>query len=90
LRLVQTALSNGFQESDTTASREPLPRHGTCTKSFLAFTGPPADYWHFQPSSGKANKEFHIIIDMDRVGHSGPLPDFPHEIYRVAKIENEI
>lgn len=72
-----------------------------CVKSFLEFSGRPGEevdqgkhYWHFQPPSpdpSLENQRFHIIIDIDREHHSGPLQeDFPHEIYRVAKVENGV
>lgn len=73
----------------------------TCVKSFLTFTGRPAEeadqgkhFWHFQPPSGGTSEEnprFHIVIDFDQFDHSGLLPEyFPHEIYHVTKIENEM
>jgi hypothetical protein len=69
-----------------------------CVKSYLTFTGRPAEeadqgkhFWHFQPPSQDTLEEdqrFHIAIDIERMGYSGLLPeDFPHEIYRVAKIK---
>lgn len=72
-----------------------------CVQSFVAFSGRPVEelaqgklYWHVQPPSPdilQGNPRFHIIIDVHKMEHSGPLPqDFPHEIYRVSKVENEM
>lgn len=73
-----------------------------CVKHFLALDGRPVEeaddhdkhYLHFQPPSPEppqTNPRFHIILDMDVAEHSGPLPvDFPHEIYRVAKVEGQM
>lgn len=77
------------------------PEIVACVKAYLTFTKRSAQevdqgkhFWHFQPPCGngpEANSRFHIIIDIDQSYHSGPLPeDFPHEIYRVIKIENEM
>jgi hypothetical protein len=51
-----------------------------CVKAYLVFTERPAEealegkhFWHFQPSNGKADSRFHIVIDIDKVGHSGAI-----------------
>lgn len=69
-------------------------------KAYLAFAKRPIEeadqgkhFWHFQPPSDtpNANSRFHIVIDIDQSDHSGSLPEnFPHEIYRVIKAENEL
>lgn len=72
-----------------------------CVNCFLAFSGRLPEeieqgrhFWHFQPPSPdppQANPRFHIIIDIDKMEHSGPLDEqFPHEIYRVSRVENEM
>lgn len=72
-----------------------------CVKRYLEFSGRAVEeaeqnkhFWHFQPPHAdppQANPRFHIIIDIDDAEHSGPLQkDFPHEIYRVAKVENQM
>ncbi|OQE07796.1 hypothetical protein PENVUL_c012G06924 [Penicillium vulpinum] len=72
-----------------------------CVKCFLAYSGRLPEeteqgwhFWHLQPPSPvtpQANPRFHIIIDINRMEHSGPLDEqFPHEIYRVSRVENEI
>lgn len=72
-----------------------------CVESFLVFTARPAEeahqdkhFWHLQLPSGDspiADERFHIVIDVNKSGHSGPLPtNFPHEIYRVKKVGKEM
>ncbi|KAJ6019429.1 hypothetical protein N7499_003403 [Penicillium canescens] len=69
-----------------------------CVQALLIFINRPAEealqgrhFWHFHPSTGKADSRFHIVIDIDEAGHSGPIQeDFPHDIYRVMKIQNEM
>lgn len=73
----------------------------TCVKLFLEFDGRSANeteegkhFWHYQPPSSdppQRNQRFHIVIDIDKAEHSGPLQEgFPHEIYRVSHIEEEM
>ena len=65
-------------------------------KAYLTFSGHSAEelaqdrhYFHAQPPKPdipQRNPRFHVIIDMEKMGHSGPLPkDFPHEIYRASR-----
>ncbi|KAI2741985.1 hypothetical protein DTO013F2_8648 [Penicillium roqueforti] len=74
------------------------PEIVACVKAFMIFNERPAEealqekhFWHFQPSNGQAGTRFHIVIDIDKFGHSGAIErDFPHEIYRVVKNHDEI
>lgn len=69
-----------------------------CVQALLEFIDRPAEealqgkhFWHFQPSTGAADSRFHIVVDIDKAGHSGPIQgDFPHDIYRVKKVQNEM
>jgi hypothetical protein len=72
-----------------------------CVESFLAFSGRSVDelardehFFHVQPPNPQIpqrDPRFHIIIDMEKKNHSGSLPkDFPHEIYRVSRYDNEM
>lgn len=72
-----------------------------CIKRFLEFSGRDGEeaeqdmhYWHFQPpcmEPPQPNERFHIIIDIDTAEHSGPLQkEFPHEIYRVGKVDDQM
>lgn len=74
------------------------PEIVACVKAIMIFNERPAEealqekhFWHFQPSNGRAGTRFHIVIDIDKFGHSGAIErDFPHEIYRVVKIHDEM
>ncbi|KAJ5278680.1 hypothetical protein N7478_004052 [Penicillium angulare] len=72
-----------------------------CVKAYLKSDGRSEDeieedknLWHHQPSlSDDLTTRFHIINDIDKEQHEvgGSLPeDFPHEIYRLTTIDNEI
>lgn len=72
-----------------------------CVESFLVFSGHSAEelaqgrhFFHFQPPNTEIpqqNPRFHIIIDMEKAKHSGPLPeDFPHDLYRVSRHGDEM
>ena len=65
-------------------------------EAYLTFSGHSAEelaegrhFFHFQPPNSdipQDNPRFHIIIDIEKMRHSGPLPkDFPHEIYRISQ-----
>lgn len=72
-----------------------------CVKSFLTFSGRSPEelaqdrhFFHFQPPNPdipQENPRFHIIIDVEKSKHSGPLQKgFPHEIYRVSRRDDEM
>jgi hypothetical protein len=72
-----------------------------CVETFLAFSGHSVEelsqgrhFFHFQPPNPQIpqqNPRFHIIIDIEKQQHSGPLQkDFPHEIYRVSRRDDEM
>lgn len=65
-------------------------------EAYLTFSGRSPEelaqgrhFFHFQPPNShipQKNPRFHIIIDIEEMGHSGPLQkDFPHEIYRISR-----
>lgn len=65
-------------------------------ETYLTFSGRSTEelaqgrhFFHFQPPNPhipQKNPRFHIIIDIEKMEHSGPLQkDFPHEIYRISR-----
>ena len=67
-----------------------------CVEAYLTFSGHSAEelaqgrhFFHFQPPNPdipQDNARFHIIIDIEKMRHSGPLQKgFPHEIYRILR-----
>lgn len=67
-----------------------------CVEAYLTFSGHSAEelaqgrhLFHFQPpnpDTPQGNPWFHIIIDIEKMRHSGPLQKgFPHEIYRILR-----
>lgn len=69
----------------------------TCVQALLVYKQLPPEeafgnkhFWHFHPSNGKEDSRFHIVVDIDISGHSGSVPEVPHEIYRVIKSENDM
>lgn len=72
-----------------------------CVQAFLSFSSRSPDelsqarhFFHFQPPNPhilQPNPRFHIIIDIEKTKHSGRLPeDFPHEIYRISRLNGEM
>lgn len=64
--------------------------------AYLTFSGRSTEeraqgrhFFHFQPPNPnipQKDPRFHIIIDIEKMGHSGSLQkDFPHEIYRIYR-----
>ena len=65
-------------------------------EAYLTFSGRSTEelaqgrhFFHFQPPNPnipQKNPRFHIIVDIEKMGHSGSLQkDFPHEIYRIYR-----
>lgn len=66
-----------------------------CVEALLLFMSRPAEEAlerrHFWQFTGKTHSRLHIVIDIDIAGHSGPIRgEFPHEIYRVMRIQDEM
>ncbi|KAL4935132.1 hypothetical protein BDV06DRAFT_229112 [Aspergillus oleicola] len=70
--------------------------------AYLENIGRPAEelnegrhYIHVEPDNShidpQRDHKIHIIIDFEKDKHSGPLgPDFPHELYRVRRVDGKM